>query len=548
MGFISKMTGDQKPFPERDMSRFLWRQVFGGTHKEENLKPQVTPGGTYSRSVLANPEAYKRLLQAMRSMAPGGWTDNRVEESKHFTGIQYVAIHRCGEQMAQATFSVYERDVTAPDGRRRVPENHPLVQLLERPNNDDSFGDLMYNWNMHLDLYGMALTWMVPNQDHIPMELYPIPVPLAIPQPAINPDYPDGYWRIQPLYPYGPFSSYPTPATAVGAPIPAQWMIRMKYPHPLLRYDGYSPMSALKLHIDEVESMDRSRWYSMKRSINPSAVLNFENMDGMEPLPEPEIERIRAEFENNNQGPENAGQLFVATPGAKLEPWGSRPIDMDYQRGWDQIVSFVLGGFGITKPAAGMIDDSSYSTLFATLKQLYWLTLEPKCNRIASKLTRHLAPFFGDNLIVEIKCKRIDDHDVRNAKLDRLMSAKAITKNEMRKELDLAPTNEMWGNDIAGMDPLPPDMQAAMGMNPGMSNPNLQGPPAVGGGVLAGLIPPGMNLVNNVDTVHDHLEGEQSEVAAARPVPGKLGRGALGPRKSFASTVYSNGRYEEDDE
>src|SRR5260370_35899679 len=109
-----------------------------------------------------------------------------------------------------------------------------------------------------MTLMGKALTWMVPNKLKTPMELYSIPTAIAIPQPAINPDFPDGYYRIQPIYPYGPFSSYPTPATAVGAPIPAQWMLRVKYPHPLLRYDGYSPMTVLRLQQDEIESIDRS--------------------------------------------------------------------------------------------------------------------------------------------------------------------------------------------------------------------------------------------------------------------------------------------------
>lgn len=42
--------------------------------------------------------------------------------------------------------------------------------------------------------------------------------------------------------------------------------------------------------------------------INPSAVLQ---MEGVMPLPDHEIERIRAEFENDYQGPENFGGLFI---------------------------------------------------------------------------------------------------------------------------------------------------------------------------------------------------------------------------------------------
>lgn len=539
MGLIADLAAGRKDVPARD-AREAWRQVFGTSKETPHEAPKTRPGGSWGRGIISEGAAFKRLLQAMRSMAPGGWSDDRYEQSRHYTGIVYTAIHRCGEQMSQAEFQVFEKDEREPDGKRPIAKGHPgyaLIKLLEKPNDDDSFGELMYNWNLQMDLTGTALTWMVPNKLGTPFELYPIPTAIAVPQPAINPDYPDGYYRIQPLYPYGPFSSYPTPTTAVGAPIPAQWMLRFKYAHPLLRYEGYSPMTAMRLHIDEVESMDRSRWYAMKRSVNPSAVLNFDEMEGAQPLPESEIERIHTEWENEFQGPENTGKLIVGTPGGRVDPWGSNPIDMDYQSGWEQLTSFVQGGgFGITKPAAGMVEDASYSTLFATLKQLYWLTLEPKCNRIAAKLTRHLAPFFGDNLIVEIRCKRIDDHDLKFTKIDKLVSGKAITKAELRKELDMEPTNEPWANEIAGTESPPPGGQPGMPGAPGAA-------PGNGMPQMADQANAGMEPYQQQGTGEDEVP---AEIEHARGRPGKLAEGALGPRMKNLRRLYKaasrNGR------
>lgn len=596
MGVISQMVkagginlskpskaGTQPFSPEQ--SRHLWTRIFSGTNKEEGSTKlrqgehprAVVPGGSYGRSLVASDAAIVRLLQALRSMAPGGWSDDRWEQTKHYVGIQYVAIHRTGEQLAQSEFQVFQKDKSHPEGKKPAegPEAERLIRVLEKPNPEDSFGDLMYQWNLQMNLTGMSLTWMVPNKLGEPFELYPIPTSIAIPQPAVNPDYPDGYYRIQPVYPYGPFSSYPTPNSAVGAAVPAQWMMRCKFPHPLLRYEGYSPLTALRLHIDEVEQIDRSRWYSMKGSINPSAVLNMEEMEDGSPLPEPEIERIRAEFENSWQGTENHGRLFVSAPGSKLEPWGNSPKEMEFQQGWEQLVSFVLGGLGITKQASGMIDDSSYSTLFASLKQLYWLTLEPMANRLAKRLTRTLAPFFGDDLIIEVRCKRIDDHDVTNGKIQVAMSAKAITKNEVRQELDMPTTDEEWGNEIAGEE-----SQQGQEQQPGMGE--EQGV----GGEEGGFDPEAFaqeNGMEGVEETNDNQEGqeegsdlpegensddanqdaegasggfdpeafarehglteggegEDEETERQRPKPGKLGEGALGPR--MKALQYANG-------
>ncbi|MDE2095652.1 MAG: phage portal protein [Patescibacteria group bacterium] len=551
MGIISElMTGQkvldhpadrpQERFRAVERGRDLYRQIFGINKEDSRGRqfPQVNeghptvPGGSWGRGI-AETGAIRRLVQALRSRAPGGWSDDRYEESRHWTDVRYICGHRTGEQLLQSEFQVFRKDRKHPDGKRPVTEDDPpegnrwvkpydLVKLLEKPNNDDSWGDYMYAQNQQLDMTGTALTYMVPNRFGIPMELYPIPTALAIPQPAINPDYPDGYYRIQPLYPYGPFSSYPTPSSAVGAPIPAQWMIRVKYTHPLLRYDGYSPQTGLRLHLDEIEQMDRSRWYMMKRLINPSAVLNFDEMESMQPLPWEEIERIKAEFENDFQGSENAGRLLVATPGAKLEPWNSVLKDLEFKDGWDQLVGFAMAGLGISKEAAGMIGTTSYAVLYAALKQLNLLTLKPKCHRIASKLTRDLAPFFGDDLIIEIRPPKIDDHELEMSKANGIAQNRAGTINEYRKIIGLPISHEKWGEERLGSGPQPEGASMLENGGQGMSTPASQ----------QLMAPNGMRPANP-QGVPPGPPAQAPELQQAQPGPGPLGRGALGPRKSL---------------
>lgn len=561
MGFLSELAGrpGSKAAP-RLSSRAAWDRAFRITSKDERLREEPARA-TRGRSIAGADSAIARLITALRSQAPGGWTDDRFEQSRHYVGIQYVAIHRCGEQLQQAEFQVFRKDPESPEGRVPVrPEDRPegdrlvrpydLVQLLERPNNEDYFGDLCYDWNMQMDLTGTALTWMAPSAAGAPMELYPIATAVAVPQAVLNEQYPDGYYRVQPLYPYGPFSSMPSAYSSVGAAIDARWVMRMKYRHPYLRYEGYAPLTALRQHIDEVEMMDRSRTASMRGSMRPSAVLNFPGLEQAAAIPPEEIERIRADFAGQLAGPENHGALYVASPGGKLDPWGTSPVDMDYQGGWEQLVSFVLGGLGITKPAAGMIEDSSYSTLFATMKQLYWQTLDPKCTRFGRVLTRHLAPFFGDGLIVEVRCKPIDDHEVKERKLTLLFNAKAITKGELRTELEMPVGQHDWEKDIAG-DPSPgeKEQQQQQGGQPGAPGgappatgqaekpastigepaPEADREPAKAEPANAGTKPADdrMRLADGTKPPQDQ---EQRRIERSRPRPGRLGTGALGPR------------------
>jgi hypothetical protein len=395
------------------------------------------------------------------------------------------------------------------------------VEVLQKPNKQDYFGKMLYRLHQQKALTGSAKLWMVPNKLGTPCELYIIPTAMAVPQPVVNPEFPHGYYRIMPLYPYGPFSSYPTPYSAAGAPIPAEWIINFQYPHPLLRYDGYSPLTGMRLTIDGIEMIERSQHYSMRRSINPSAVLNMKEVEGMQNWIEQELERVRAEFEAAHQGPENHGNLFCAPPGGVLEPWGNKPTEMDYQSSWEQKSSYILGGgFGITKPAAGMVEESSYSNLYAALKQLNLLTLDPECNDIGQELTRNLAPFYGDDLIVEVRTKPINDNEIKMGRLQFLSGVKALTKNEARKECEFPTTEEEWGDDICG-DPSPKEEEKEQQAQQQQG----AGGPLGGGG--EGLSP------GALEPEAEEEREEPEEVTQTRPTPGPLGEGALGPRKSL---------------
>jgi Phage portal protein len=547
MGFIAQLAKKDNPIgvPTSRQSRQAWSQVFGTTKErggsgldlaETTLPYREMSGAT---GLVSEPIAIKKLIQAFRSRAPGGWSDDRWTETSKWTDVRYLVGHKLAEQIMMSELAVYIKDRSHPDGKRPVTPDDPphgqkrealdikpydLVRLLEHPNWEDSFGDLMYDYVQQIVLTGMWLLWQVPNQFGTPWELYTVPTAVAIPQPVVNPGYPHGYYRIQPLYPYGPFSSFPAPTTAVGAAIPAQWVMRTKYHHPFLRYEGFSPQTGMRRTFDQIEQIDTAQWYAMKRVVGTDAVLNFDGIEGMQPLPEPEIERIHREWENEQMGAENFGKLIVGTPGGKLEKWPNNLRDLQYMEGWDQKISFAMAALGMSKEAAGMIGSTAYAVLYAAIKQMHLLTALPMCTKVAWALTRQIAPHFGDNLIIEIKPKRMDDPEINKAIADTLASTKSGTKNEVRKLMDLPVTMEPWGEDIAG-DPSPLEKQQQkeqMEMNQqSAANSNNNG---FGGG--------GNNKEPGQNGKHESKPeegGSEKATEAMRPRPGNVGRGSKGP-------------------
>ena len=99
------------------------------------------------------------------------------------------------------------------------------IQLLTRPNQGQSWAELLADLGAEFDKTGKALLWMVPNQMGVPYEYYSVPVATATLQPVFG-SYPNGYYRIQSLYPIG------APKELKGSIVPAEWIVAFDSMHP----------------------------------------------------------------------------------------------------------------------------------------------------------------------------------------------------------------------------------------------------------------------------------------------------------------------------
>ena len=131
---------------------------------------------------------------------------------------------------------------------------------------------------------------------------------------------------------------------------------------------------------------------------------------------------------------------------------------------------------------------------------------------------------------MELRCKRIDDHEITRGNLQLLKEGKAITKGELRRALDFELTGEEWEDDIAG-DPSPAEKeQQQQGQQGGM--PEMPGMEGEGQPSEEELGEEGgsSDLEQVLDFKPDELRSEDKETAASKPNPGTLGLDSLGPR------------------
>ncbi|HUE17057.1 MAG TPA: phage portal protein [Planctomycetaceae bacterium] len=446
------------------------------------------------------------LRYAIHHGNPGAWASDHREETQQVTGWNYVAIRAKCIQGMQARISVYQ-DQRAPEAkalRKRVrngygqlatghdktalrqkalygreedtseelPERHRLVRLLKQPNRRQSGAHFRYECIQQLESTGTVLIWNVPNKLGLTIERHVIPTAMATPMPPM-PNLPHGGWRIDPgasrfsfpLIDNGFVESYGY-FRAVGAVIPASphdidgrlivdnednplgFIQAIRWPHPLFKDDGYSPLSAIALWSDLAVEIDRMRWAAMKNQANPSLIIT--PGDDVEPNEEM-LDRAAKRFNDKYGGPENAGRAMFLSGKAEITQLGSSPREMDYQSGFDQAGRAILAGHGTPPIAAGASSSGSYAAFYAELKQFTELTIQPILDFLAEEDTERLAPQFGEGLTIEYVAAAIDDADLLEKRLDRdIKAGNVLTAKEYRALRGLPPFGDARDEALVG--------------------------------------------------------------------------------------------------
>lgn len=492
------------------------------------------------------------MLDALRSRAPGQWSSNVLELARHFTSAIYLAVNTKSNQLAACSRKIFEMDPDEPDAKTQLSYRDPAVQIFEKPNTDDSGSDIMYQVNLQLDLTGFALVWK-PLDGLVPHEQYVIPTATVFPLPQSQ-GYENGAYRVLPLYPYGPFTTLPSYQSAAGAIIPAEQIIRIKNSSPMLRYDGYSMLTALSLQIDTIDGIDTARKNTQARGIDPSLVMNFDPKfyntkdEGL-------LRRLRAQLEAIYAGPENVGKILFNPYGTSTSVLSGKPTDMAWQDGWSQLVDFVMAACGVPKSVAGMESVTSFSTLFAQLKQFFLFSLKPTIQKAAGKFNRFLLhEHFGDDLFLEMEPEKITDEDMLEKQLTADGNLGIRTLNEFRKLRGLP----LWTPELSAKakmgnegDMLWSSKGPVQLMNDAAKDKGPGGVPSAG--VLDDLLgggkkqnPNGGGGAGGDGSGGDRPEGmpdknpQESESSRPRPV-GSIG--ALGPRKSIIAAMDRYGSF-----
>ena len=333
-----------------------------------------------------------------------------------------VIAYRCVRLVAEAAASTPLRVME----KSAVMEEHPLLQLLARPNADQSGAALLESFYGYLQTAGNAYLEAV-HLDGAPRELY-----------ALRPDrvkarldakgWPAGY-----EYSVGARKVI-FPAGEQGAPI-----LHLKLFHPTNDHYGYSPLEAAAGAIDLHNAAMGWNKSLLDNAARPSGALIYKGPEGAENLTAEQFDRLKAELAEAHEGADNAGRPLVLDGGLDWKAMSHSPADMDFIEAKNAAAREIALAFGVPPMLLGIPGDNTYANYREANLAFWKQTIAPLVKKTAAALTAWLGPSY-DGAAITCDLSAVEALSMeRDAQWERVARADFLTADEKRAMLGLAP-------------------------------------------------------------------------------------------------------------
>ena len=374
------------------------------------LRGGVGGGGVTGKASLTGPllafEALRQPVWAPRdyaAFAREGFAQN---------AIAYRSVRMVAEAAASVPLLLYEGD-------QEISE-HPLLDLIARPNPICSAPDLLESWYGFLLVSGNAYLEVVALGGQL-RELH-----------ALRPDRmkvipcPDGWPEA---------FEYTAGGRAVrfaGEVVPGvRPILHVKLFHPTNDHYGLSPIEAAATAIDIHNTASRWNKALLDNSARPSGALVYTSRDGN--LTVEQYDRLKAELEQGFQGAAHAGRPLLLEGGLDWKSMSLTPKDMDFIEAKHVAAREIALALGVPPMLLGIPGDNTYSNYQEATRSFWRQTVLPLVNRTAKALSSWLSPAYGGLLELRL------DHDAiealsseREALWARVDKATFLTPNEKR--------------------------------------------------------------------------------------------------------------------
>lgn len=344
----------------------------------------------------------------------------------------YACVREIATSVSGIPWVLYEKRRSNEDGKVHLVEveDHPVLDLIQRPNPWMSGQEFFEGWATFLNLAGNAY-WELAELDSQkrPKELY-----------LLRPD------RIRIVPSRERFiERYLYVVNGKKIPLEVDEVIHFKYLDPLNDHYGMSPIEAAARTVDtENEAVDWNKVF-FQNAARPDGALATE-----QELTDEQFERLEKQIQEDWQGTQNAHKPLLLEAGLKWIQMGLAQKDMDFSALRKMSREEICAVFGVPPILVGILDRATYSNYEEARRSFYEETIIPMLDRLKAKMNAEFISRYGSNLVLDYDLTSVTAlQESQDALFKRLSGAVAqglLTVNEARKELgyDPVPWGDSW--------------------------------------------------------------------------------------------------------
>lgn len=329
--------------------------------------------------------------------------------------VAHRAVRMIAETAAATPWTVF-------DGELEVDE-HPLLNLLKRPNAHVSGGEFLETLYGHLLLSGNAWLEAVSSADGIAGLQVLRPDRVRVIEGA------DG-WPVAHEYVAGNARRrYPAD------PVAGRGLLHLKLFHPLDDHSGFAPLAAAQMALDLHNQAMTWNKALLDNSARPSGALVYQSRDGGN-LSDDQYQRLKAELEEGYQGAHRAGRPMLLDGGLDWKAMGLTPRDMDYVEVRNAAARDIALALGVPPMLVGIPGDLTYANYQEANRAFCRQTVLPLVARTTAALGNWLAPVYGPNVRIDFDADRLPGLATeRDALWARIGAADFLSDGEKREAL-----------------------------------------------------------------------------------------------------------------
>ena len=357
--------------------------------------------------------------------------------------LKNAIVYRCVNEISKGAAAVPFK-IKLGDN---ILEEHPLIDLLNRPNPLQSYTEFFSSLYGYLLLSGNSYVLKVGSDRGAPKELHQLRPDRIQIKGSGNP-IPEKYdyilqGKVQASYEVDQESGFSE-------------LKHIKLWNPLDDYYGCSPLAAAAVEVDQHNMASKHNVNLLTNGARPSGAVIFKPKDesGMSVnLTESQRQQLLTDLNNRFSGAGNAGRPLLLEGDFDWREMGLSPKDMDFLNLKHLSATDIAMCFGVPSQLVGVDAAQTYANVAEARLALYEETIIPHLHKIQSDLNEWLVPMFGDRLSLEFDIDEIPALSERRRKIyENVTSAVRegiMTRNEARSIIGLEPVSGGDGLYIA---------------------------------------------------------------------------------------------------